>query len=130
MSKPPTILEKIYAKRAHDVELAKQTPGTTPEDISRLLSMHLAPPLVPFVDRLRRNPSNVLSESKDSPSVSLMAEIKRASPSKGAIPPTTPVAEQALTYALGGASVISVLTEPHWFKGSLHDMLIVRQSIS
>lgn len=130
MSKPPTILEKIYAKRAHDVELAKQTPGTTPEDISRLLSMHLAPPLVPFVERLRRNPSNFLSESKDSPSVSLMAEIKRASPSKGAIALTTAVAEQALTYALGGASVISVLTEPHWFKGSLQDMLIVRQSIS
>ncbi len=33
MSKPPTILEKIYAQRAQDVELAKQTPGTTVEDI-------------------------------------------------------------------------------------------------
>ncbi len=92
--------------------------------------MHLAPPLVPFAERLRRNPSNALLESKDIPSPSLMAEIKRASPSKGAIALTTPVAEQALTYALAGASVISVLTEPHWFKGSLHDMLMVRQSIS
>lgn len=130
MSKPPTILEKIYAQRAQDVELAKKTPGTTPEDISRLLSAHLAPPLIPFVERLRRNPSNALSGSSDIPSPSLMAEIKRASPSKGPIALTTPVAEQALTYALAGASVISVLTEPHWFKGSLHDMLMVRQSIS
>ncbi|KXN85648.1 Anthranilate synthase component 2 [Leucoagaricus sp. SymC.cos] len=129
-SKPPTILEKIYAQRAQDVELAKKTPGTTPEDIARLLSMHLAPPLIPFVERLRRNPSNVLSGSQDIPSPSLMAEIKRASPSKGPIALTTPVSEQALTYALAGASVISVLTEPHWFKGSLHDMLMVRQSIS
>lgn len=130
MSKPPTILEKIYAQRAQDVEVAKQTPGTTPEDITKLLSMHLAPPLIPFVDRLRKNPSNAMSGSSDIPSPSLMAEIKRASPSKGAIALTTPVAEQALTYALAGASVISVLTEPHWFKGSLHDMLMVRQSIS
>ncbi|KAF9451551.1 IGPS-domain-containing protein, partial [Macrolepiota fuliginosa MF-IS2] len=130
MSKPPTILEKIYAQRAQDVELAKKTPGTTPGDIAKLLSMHLAPPLIPFVDRLRRNPSNILSGSNEILSPSLMAEIKRASPSKGPIALTTPVAEQALTYALAGASVISVLTEPHWFKGSLHDMSMVRQSIS
>ncbi|KAF5353946.1 hypothetical protein D9756_007175 [Leucocoprinus leucothites] len=130
MSKPPTILEKIYAQRAQDVEIAKQTPGTTPADLERLLSMHLAPPLVPLVERLRRNPSNALSGSHEIPSPSLMAEIKRASPSKGAIALTTPVAQQALIYALAGASVISVLTEPHWFKGSLHDMLMVRQSIS
>jgi anthranilate synthase/indole-3-glycerol phosphate synthase/phosphoribosylanthranilate isomerase len=124
MSKPPTILQKIYAQRAQDVEAAKQTPGTTPEDIARLLSVHLAPPLIPFVDRLKKNPSDATS------GMSLMAEIKRASPSKGDISLTTPVAEQALTYALAGASVISVLTEPHWFKGSLHDMLMVRQSLS
>ncbi|KAF7760237.1 hypothetical protein Agabi119p4_10913 [Agaricus bisporus var. burnettii] len=124
MSKPPTILQKIYAQRAQDVEAAKQTPGTTPEDIAKLLSAHLAPPLIPFVDRLKKNPSDVAS------GMSLMAEIKRASPSKGNIALTTPVAEQALTYALAGASVISVLTEPHWFKGSLHDMLMVRQSLS
>lgn len=131
MSKPASILDRIYAQRAQDVELAKQTPGTTPEDLTRLLSMHLAPPLIPLVERLRRNPSNALSGStKDMPSPSLMAEIKRASPSKGPIALTTPVSEQALTYALSGASVISVLTEPHWFKGSLHDMLMVRQSIS
>lgn len=124
MSKPPTILQKIYAQRAQDVEAAKQVPGTTPEDIARLLSMHLAPPLVPFVSRLKKNPSDATA------GISLMAEIKRASPSKGDISLTTPVAEQALTYALAGASVISVLTEPHWFKGSLHDMLMVRQSLS
>ena len=124
MSKPPTILQKIYAQRAQDVEVAKKTPGTTPEDIAQLLSVHLAPPLIPFVGRLKKNPSDATS------GMSLMAEIKRASPSKGNISLTTPVAEQTLTYALAGASVISVLTEPHWFKGSLHDMLMVRQSLS
>lgn len=34
----------------------------------------------------------------------------------------------ALIYARGGAAAISVLTEPHWFKGSLNDMLAVRKS--
>jgi len=38
-------------------------------------------------------------------------------------------AQQALTYALAGASVISVLTEPTWFKGSLLDMRMARQAV-
>jgi anthranilate synthase/indole-3-glycerol phosphate synthase/phosphoribosylanthranilate isomerase len=38
-------------------------------------------------------------------------------------------AQQALKYAEAGASVISVLTEPTWFKGSLLDMHLVRQAV-
>ncbi|KAF8066788.1 indole-3-glycerol phosphate synthase-domain-containing protein [Lyophyllum atratum] len=124
-TKKPTILETIYAQRAKDVELAKSTAGTTVEDIAALLAMHLAPPLIPLVERLKRNPSS----NTASPSPSLMAEIKRASPSKGPIAMTTNAAAQALTYALSGASVISVLTEPTWFKGSLLDMRLARQAI-
>ena len=56
----------------------------------------------------------------------LMAEIKRASPSKGPIALSINTTQQALRYALGGASVIFVFTEPTWFKGSLIDMLIRR----
>jgi len=48
--------------------------------------------------------------------MSLMAEIKHASPSKGDISLTALVIEQALTYALAGDSVIAVLTVPHWLK--------------
>jgi anthranilate synthase / indole-3-glycerol phosphate synthase / phosphoribosylanthranilate isomerase len=123
-SKKPTILETIYAQRAKDVELAKSTPGTTPDDLNDLLAMHLAPSLISFVDRLKRNPSTSAS------SVSLMAEIKRASPSKGPISLTANAPAQALTYALAGASVISVLTEPTWFKGSLLDLRLARQAIN
>lgn len=116
-SKAPTILEKIYAQRLKDVEAAKATPGTTEADLSTLLSLHLSPPLISFVSRLRaRSPA-------------LMAEIKRASPSKGDIALSASAAQQALTYALAGASVISVLTEPTWFKGSLLDMRLARQAI-
>ncbi|KAF9017987.1 indole-3-glycerol phosphate synthase [Hymenopellis radicata] len=118
----PSILQKIYAQRAKDVELASTTPGTTPSELDTYLSMGLAPQLISFVDRLKQNPGS-------SPSVSLMAEIKRASPSKGPIAMTINPAVQALTYAQAGASTISVLTEPTWFKGSLLDMRLARQAI-
>ncbi|KZV88397.1 putative anthranilate synthase component II [Exidia glandulosa HHB12029] len=115
-SKVPSILEKIHVQRLKDVELAKATPGTTPEDIDRLLASHLAPPLIQVLPRIAAAPA-------------IMTEIKRASPSKGAISLETNVAQQALAYALAGASVISVLTEPTWFKGSLFDMRLVRQVV-
>ena len=46
--------------------------------------------------------------------MALMAEIKRASPSLGDINVSVDPAHQAVTYAKGGAAVISVLTEPKW----------------
>lgn len=116
-AKVPSILDRIYAQRFKDVELAKSTPGTSPSDLDALLSMSLSPPLINFVSRVKaRTPA-------------LMAEIKRASPSKGPIAMNANAAHQALTYALAGASVISVLTEPTWFKGSLLDMRLARQAI-
>ncbi|KAJ3504841.1 hypothetical protein NLJ89_g7733 [Agrocybe chaxingu] len=128
--KKETILQKIYAQRARDVEKAKSTPGTTPADLEAQLTMNLAPPLIDVVERLRRNPSTSSHNSQSAPTPSLMAEIKRASPSKGPIAPDTNAAAQALTYALAGASLISVLTEPTWFLGSLTDMCLVRQTLS
>ncbi|KDQ11972.1 hypothetical protein BOTBODRAFT_34828 [Botryobasidium botryosum FD-172 SS1] len=115
--KIPTILEKIHAQRLKDVAAAKSTPGTTQADINALLAMHLAPPLIPLVPRLK------------SGSPIVMAEVKRASPSKGPIAMDVNAAQQALTYAIGGASVISILTEPTWFKGSLLDMRLARQAV-
>jgi anthranilate synthase/indole-3-glycerol phosphate synthase/phosphoribosylanthranilate isomerase len=56
-TKARTILEKISAQRARDVELAKSTPGTTPEDMRVYLDdLNIAPTLISFVDRLKRNP--------------------------------------------------------------------------
>jgi len=55
-------------------------------------------------------------------SPALIAEIMLASPSKDPIVLTANAAQQAPTYALTGASVISILTEPTWSKGSLLDM--------
>ncbi|MDQ8162088.1 MAG: indole-3-glycerol phosphate synthase TrpC [Gemmatimonadota bacterium] len=52
----------------------------------------------------------------------VIAEVKRASPSKGAINPGIDAAEQAARYVEGGAAAISVLTEPTRFGGSLDDL--------
>jgi len=58
--------------------------------------------------------------------MALAAEFKRASPSKGDIAIHLNAGEQATKYAKAGANIISVLTEPRWFKGGLDDMTEVR----
>lgn len=57
-------------------------------------------------------------------------QVKRASPSKGDIAKNADAAAQALAYARGGASGISVLTEPTYFKGQLADMCAVRTALN
>jgi anthranilate synthase/indole-3-glycerol phosphate synthase/phosphoribosylanthranilate isomerase len=61
--------------------------------------------------------------------MAVIAEVKRASPSKGDIAPGMDAVAQAMKYARGGAAGISVLTEPGWFKGTLDDMAGVRVAI-
>ena len=58
--------------------------------------------------------------------MALAAEFKRASPSKGDIAPNLKADEQALKYAQAGACTISILTEEHYFKGSLKDLTDAR----
>ncbi len=56
------------------------------------------------------------------PAIRVIAEVKRASPSKGAINPGIDAATQAAYYVAGGAAAISVLTEPTRFGGALDDL--------
>ena len=61
--------------------------------------------------------------------VKVIAEVKRSSPSKGALAVITDPAGLAVDYAAGGASVISVLTEQRRFGGSLEDLVAVRAAV-
>jgi indole-3-glycerol phosphate synthase len=60
------------------------------------------------------------------PSPRIIAEFKRASPSKGVLRSDLDAAGQARAYAEGGAAAISVLTEEHFFQGSAADLQEVR----
>jgi indole-3-glycerol phosphate synthase len=61
------------------------------------------------------------------PGVSVIAEVKRASPSRGDLAPGIDAVDQARSYAAGGAAAISVLTEPDRFKGTLADLRAVAE---
>lgn len=64
------------------------------------------------------------------PGLSLIAEVKRASPSAGGIAPGADPVVQATAYEAGGAAAISVLTEPNHFGGSLDDLRAVHAAVS
>lgn len=65
-----------------------------------------------------------------SPGVSLIAEVKRASPSKGLFAADLDPLRQAELYVAGGATAISVLTDRRFFRGSLQDLAQVKESVT
>ena len=75
-------------------------------------------------------PGPSLSEALKSDTVSVIAEIKRRSPSKGALDESIDAGKRALLYAEGGASALSILTEPTEFGGSLDDLGAARAATS
>ena len=70
-----------------------------------------------------------LSILKEDDAIQVIAEVKRSSPSKGALAAIADPAALARDYESGGASVISVLTEPRRFGGSLADLEAVRRAV-
>jgi indole-3-glycerol phosphate synthase len=72
-----------------------------------------------------RSPRDVLGALRTD-GVAVIAEVKRASPSKGALAAIADPAALAIDYEAGGARVISVLTEGRRFGGSLDDLAAVR----
>lgn len=72
-----------------------------------------------------RPPALSLRAALQRPGMSVIAEFKRASPSKGRFPVEIEPVEVARSYVKGGASAISVLTDGPFFQGSLDDLTAV-----
>ncbi len=109
-----TVLEGIIAGVRED--LAARQARTTLDEL-KTRAAH-APGALEVVSRLRKQES-----------VAVIAEVKRSSPSKGALAQIADPAALAAEYASGGASVISVLTEERRFGGSLDDLDAVRSRV-
>ena len=120
LKKNQSILDRIYEQRKVDVKEQQMVPGFTMRDLESNFKLGLAPSVQNFYERLQV-PQN------SSKRAVVLSEVKRASPSKGNIFIDAVAAEQGLKYAKAGASAISVLTEPHWFKGTLQDLINVRR---
>src|SRR4051812_15908417 len=105
-------------------EIAERRRAGLPREMAALsLDDHLAaaeatPPPRDLVGRLARS------------GLHLIAEIKRSSPSAGRIAEgNEDIVARARAYEAGGAAVISVLCEPHWFGGSVEDLRAVREAV-
>ena len=113
------ILNEIVARRRIDIESS---------------SVPLAELKAQYRDRDRndfRPFHNVLRANRSLPGVaSIIAEIKRSSPAKGLFAPHLDPEESAGMYEFGGATCLSVLTEPHYFDGSMDDLIAARASCS
>ena len=107
----PTILDEIVAWNRGEVARRR---ARLPLPEMRRLAAQPAPPRA-FAEAL-------LSRKTAAQSPRLIAEIKRASPSKGPLRPDLDPAALAGAYEAGGAAAISVLTEPRYFQGSLEDL--------
>lgn len=73
-------------------------------------------------------PARDFTAALRAPGLSVIAEVKRRSPSAGTLAAGLEPAEQARRYAIGGAAAVSVLTEPHYFDGTLADLVAARRA--
>lgn len=78
----------------------------------------------------RARPARDLAEALAAPGLSVIAEVKRASPTAGRIAGDVDPVAIARAYEAGGAAAVSVLTEPDHFGGSLEDLRAVAAAVS
>jgi indole-3-glycerol phosphate synthase len=109
----PTYLDRILA--AH-----RRAAGEDRREVARLRAeAAAAPPARPFRAALAARPG-----------ISVIAEVKRRSPSKGALAPGLDPAQLARDYARGGAACLSVLTDVEFFGGSPADLASARSAVA
>ncbi|OCA90798.1 indole-3-glycerol phosphate synthase [Bacillus sp. FJAT-27225] len=84
----------------------------------------------PVVKEERNQKRSFIQQLRNSEQLLIIAEFKRASPSKGVINIELDPAKQARQYELEGAQAISVLTDSPFFQGSFEDLKAVREAVN
>jgi len=112
------ILDEIIDKTKED--LAKRKEEFTMDWLGRSLAFNPFAPrdIKPYLTATKENPYRII------------AEVKKASPSKGIIREDFDPLMIAQEYEKGGASAISVLTEPHYFQGNIEYLTGIRRYVS
>ena len=119
-----TVLDRIVADRR--VRLVEDRAARDEAALrDRVEAMRALGPQVSFVDRIRNGRIAIPQGAR----LRLIAEIKRASPSKGLFDANLDAGKQALAYAAAGAAAISVLTEPDHFQGTVADLEAARRAV-
>lgn len=113
-----SILDEILATKRDEVTVLHQ-PGT--RDVIRRAAID-APPPRDFVGVVRR-------QAREAGRLAVIAELKRRSPSKGDLAPDLDPAGTASSYATGGATCLSVLTDGPYFGGSVADLQVARATV-
>jgi indole-3-glycerol phosphate synthase len=112
------ILDEIIRKTRDDLEQRKI--DYPMEWLGRSLSFN------PFVPK---DIYGALKSTEEEP-YRIIAEVKKASPSKGIIREVFDPIQIAHAYEEGGGNALSILTEPHWFKGDKEYLGMVRRYVS
>jgi len=102
-----TILDKIIQQKQKEIQTLRKIP----------------------VEKVARKKRSLVEKFKTANEVLVIAEFKRASPSKGMINDGIEPEQQAAIYERSGASAISVLTDETFFKGSYSDLKAVRAEV-
>ncbi|MED1467871.1 indole-3-glycerol phosphate synthase TrpC [Bacillus salipaludis] len=104
-----TILDRIIEQKKQELPILRETRPSLPPSLDDRKS---------FIRKLKK-----------AEAISIIAEFKRASPSKGIINQALTPAEQARQYERSGASAISVLTDQTFFQGAFSDLKSVREAV-
>lgn len=113
---PQHILEEIVWHKEREVAQMRESRSLL--DLQKKVAQ--LPPPLDFLGAIAR--------AKTQPA--LIAEVKKASPSKGIIRPDFDPVAIAQAYQRGGATCLSVLTDRKFFQGSFENLFLVRQSVS
>ncbi len=108
------VLEAIMATKRQETQQAKS--------VRPLIELQRLAPLA-------RAPQDFGAALTREPGTSVIAEVKKASPSRGQIARDWDPAEMALAYVRGGATAISCLTDAHYFQGRLSYMELIGQRL-